>query len=299
LKLHEDQINQTSAGGLFSTQSGQAEARTSLAQPATPPAIETTQLTRRFGSLVAADSLNLSLAPGSIFGLLGPNGAGKSTTIKMLTTLLPPTSGTASVAGFDIARQPQQVRRRIGYVPQVISAEGSLTGFENLLVFGKLYGVRSSVLHERIQQVLEFMGLSDAQHTLVQKYSGGMIRRLEIALAVLHQPPILFLDEPTVGLDPLAREAVWDHILELRDTLGTTIFMTTHQMSEADELCDVIAIMHEGQIRAVGAPAELKAQVGTNATLEDVFAHHTLHRTDERGGFKDAVRTRRTARRLG
>jgi ABC-2 type transport system ATP-binding protein len=268
-------------------------------EPTSAPAIETSQLSRRFGSLVAVDSLSLRLNSGSIFGLLGPNGAGKSTTIKMLTTLLPPSSGGANVAGFDIVRQPQRVRRSIGYVPQVISAEGSLTGFENLLVFAKLYGIQSRVYRERIQQVLEFMGLKDAQHTLVQRYSGGMIRRLEIALALLHRPPILFLDEPTVGLDPRAREAVWEHMLELRDTLGTTIFLTTHQMGEADELCDVVAIMHEGRIRAVGPPAELKTRVGTDATLDDVFGYYTEDRTDERGGYKDAVRTRRTARRLG
>jgi ABC-2 type transport system ATP-binding protein len=260
--------------------------------------IETTQLTRSYGSLVAAENVELSLPPASIFGLLGRNGAGKSTTIKMLTTLLPPSAGKASVAGFDIVREPNQVRRNIGYVPQVISAEGSLTGYENLLVFSKLYGIPSSIRRPRIEEILEYMGLTSVRDVLVQKYSGGMIRRLEIGLALLHKPPILFLDEPTIGLDPLARDMVWKHVLDLRDNLGTTIFMTTHQMSEADELCDIIAIMHQGRIRAMGSPEELKSRVAPDATLYDVFAYYTTDH-EERGGFKDVVRTRRTARRLG
>lgn len=260
--------------------------------------IETSQLTRSYGTFVAADGVDISLAPGSIFGLLGRNGAGKSTTIKMLTTLLPPSSGKANVAGHDILKSPQQVRRSIGYVPQVISAEGSLTGYENLLIFAKLYGIPRSVRRERIEEVLEYMGLTSVKDVLVQKYSGGMIRRLEIGLALLHKPPILFLDEPTVGLDPLARETVWQHVLDLRDTMGTTIFMTTHQMSEADELCDIIAIMHQGRIKTVGSPEELKSRIGPDATLYDVFAYYTTEH-EERGGFRDVVRTRITARRLG
>jgi ABC-2 type transport system ATP-binding protein len=262
-------------------------------------AVEIRQLSRSFGSLKAVDNVCLRLPAGQIFGLLGPNGAGKSTTIKMLTTLLPPTSGSATVAGFDISRQPGCVRRSIGYVPQVISAEGSLTGYENLLVFAKLYGIRRSLRKQRIDQILEFMGLSEVRNVIVQKYSGGMIRRLEIALALLHQPPILFLDEPTVGLDPTARQLVWGHIQQLRSDAGTTILMTTHHMEEADALCDVVAIMHEGRIRAVGSPDELKASVGDGATLDDVFAFYTAEPVDDRGGFKDVVRARRTARRLG
>jgi len=260
--------------------------------------IETSQLTRAYGALIAAEGVNITLNAGSIFGLLGRNGAGKSTTIKMLTTLLPPSSGKGTVAGFDITQAPQSVRRNIGYVPQVISAEGSLTGYENMLIFSKLYGIPGTIRRERIQEVLEYMGLTSVQDVLVQKYSGGMIRRLEIGLALLHKPPILFLDEPTVGLDPLARETVWKHVLDLRDTMGTTIFMTTHQMSEADELCDVIAIMHQGKIKAVGSPEELKARIGPDATLYDVFAYYTTEH-EERGGFRDVVRTRITARRLG
>ncbi|WP_404980622.1 ATP-binding cassette domain-containing protein [Carboxydichorda subterranea] len=256
-------------------------------------------LTRRFGTLVAVDHLTLSVPPGSILGLLGPNGAGKSTTIKMLTTLLPPTSGSAEVAGFDVTRRPREVRRRIGYVPQVLSADGALTGYENLLIFAKIYGVPASERRRRIEEALAFMGLAEAGGTLVRNYSGGMIRRLEIAQSMLHRPAVLFLDEPTVGLDPVARRAVWEHVRELRDRLGTTIVMTTHYMEEADELCDVVAIMHLGKVAAVGTPGELKAAVGPQATLDEVFVHYTGSSIETGGTFRDAVRTRRTARRLG
>ena len=258
-----------------------------------------TGLTRRFGELTAVDHLQLEVAAGSIFGLLGPNGAGKSTTIKMLTTLLPPTAGTARVGGFDIVQQPREVRRAIGYVPQLVSADGSLTGYENLLIFAKLYGIPRAERQQRIQEALEFTGLDEAADLLVRKYSGGMIRRLEIAQAFLHQPSILFLDEPTVGLDPTARRTLWEHILELKSLYGTTILMTTHQMEEADALCDVVAIMHHGRIAAAGSPASLKAQVGPEASLEAVFARHTGENTTERGDYQNVVRTRRTARRLG
>jgi ABC-2 type transport system ATP-binding protein len=174
------------------------------------------------------DSLTLSVEAGEVFGLLGPNGAGKSTVIKRLTTLLPPTSGTATVAGFDIVRQSGDVRRVIGYVPQLISADGSLTGFENLLIFAKLYDIPRGERESRIRDALMFMGLADAGEKLVRTYSGGMVRRLEIAQSMLHRPLVLFLDEPSVGLDPLAREAVWDHLERLRAEHGTTIVMTTH-----------------------------------------------------------------------
>lgn len=265
----------------------------------TAPAIETFGLVRRFGSLVAVDRVSLSVRTGSIFGLLGPNGAGKSTTIKMLTTLLPPTEGGAKVAGFDVVRRPREVRRRIGYVPQLLSADGALTGYENLLIFAKLYGVPRSQREPRIWQALALMGLADAAHALVRQYSGGMIRRLEIAQAVLHRPAVLFMDEPTVGLDPVARRAVWEHVRQLRQHFGATILLTTHYMDEADELCDEVAIMHRGRVAAVGTPAELKAAIGPEATLDDVFVHHTGSSIETGGSYRDALRTRRTARRLG
>jgi ABC-2 type transport system ATP-binding protein len=261
-------------------------------------AVEAVQLTRRFGSLTAVDRLTLAVPPASIFGLLGPNGAGKSTTIKMLATLLSPTSGTARVADFDIVRQAHEVRRHIGYVPQVLSADGALTGYENLLLLAKLYGVPGSERNRRIRDALEFTGLTEARDKLVREYSGGMIRRLEIAQSMLHRPAVLFLDEPTVGLDPVARRTVWEQIRALRLHFGTTILMTTHYMEEADELCDLVAIMHQGLVAAIGTPAELKAATGPAANLEDVFVHFAGHSLESGGGYKDVVRTRRTARRL-
>lgn len=262
--------------------------------------LETDALSRRFGEQTAVDRVSVSLDAGEAFGLLGPNGAGKTTMIKMLTTLLPPTSGSASVAGFDIVRRAREVRRVIGYVPQLVSADGSLSGYENLLIFAKLYDIPRSERSSRIGEALSFVGLADAATRLVREYSGGMIRRLEIAQSVLHRPRLLFLDEPTVGLDPVARRAVWDHIERLREDYGTTIFLTTHMMEEADSLCGRIAIMHRGRVAAIGRPAELKASIGENGTtLDDVFVHYAGDRLDSGGGYRETSRTRRTARRLG
>ena len=261
--------------------------------------IATAGLTRAFGALLAVDHLTLSVPQGSIFGLVGPNGAGKSTTLKMLTTLLPPSGGSARVAGFDVAKRPREVRSRIGYVPQLLSADGGLTGYENLMVFARLYNVPRGERRERIRLGLEMMGLQEAAHTLVKRYSGGMIRRLEIAQAVLHRPSVLFLDEPTVGLDPVARRAVWEHVRELRDRFNTTVLLTTHYMEEADELCDGVAIMHLGRVAALGSPSDLKGQVGEGATLDDAFVHFTGNTIETGGTYRDAARTRRTARRLG
>lgn len=264
-----------------------------------PAAVEMDRLTRRFGSFVAVDGLTLRIPPRTIFGLIGPNGAGKSTTVKMLTTLLAPTSGRAWVAGFDVVQEADEVRRHIGYVPQLLSADGLLTGYENLLISAKLYGIPRAERRRRIEEALHWMGLADAAHVLVRNYSGGMIRRLEIAQALLHRPRVLFFDEPTVGLDPLARRAVWTHIRQLREAMGTTVLLTTHDMEEADELADFVAILHRGRLAAVGTPAALKEQVGPEATLDDVFAHVTGGTITEGGTFRDVVRTRRTARRLG
>jgi ABC-2 type transport system ATP-binding protein len=262
--------------------------------------IETSDLTRRFGSLTAVDGLNMSIESGAIFGLLGPNGAGKTTAIKMLTTLLKPTSGTAVVAGCDITHNASQVRKKIGYVPQMISADGSLTGYENLWVFTRLYDVPRREREKRVHDALAFMELEDAANKLVRTYSGGMIRRLEIAQSILHQPQVLFLDEPTIGLDPLARKVVWEHILGLQSTYGTTIFMTTHLMDEADQLCHRVAIMNRGKIAAIGSPNELKMSIGgLGVTLEDVFVHYTGDVLDTAESYREISRTRRTARRLG
>ncbi|HUJ09280.1 MAG TPA: ATP-binding cassette domain-containing protein [Verrucomicrobiae bacterium] len=262
--------------------------------------LETRLLTRRFGSLTAVNELNLMVAAGEVFGLLGPNGAGKTTVIKMLTTLLPPTSGRAFVAGFDVERQPAKVRASIGYVPQLVSVDGTLNGYENLLIFAKLYGVARPERRTRIDEALEFVGLQDAANRQVRGYSGGMVRRLEIAMAMIHRPRVLFLDEPTVGLDPLARQAVWQHVRLLVKEYGVTILLTTHFMEEADTLCRRVAIMNLGRVAAMGSPAELKSSIDVpDATLDDVFAHYTGNQLDIGGNFRDVSRTRRHAARLG
>ena len=264
--------------------------------------LETKNLTRRFGDFTAVDSISFSVVSGEVFGLVGPNGAGKTTTIKMLTTLLPPTSGNAMVGGFDIVHHASSVRRIIGYVPQLLSADGTLTGYENLLVFAKLYDLPSDEREKKINDSLHFMGLADSADKLVKSYSGGMIRRLEIAQAVLHNPRILYLDEPTVGLDPVARETVWKYVGALAKG-GTTIIMTTHYMEEADSMCNVVAIMNHGRIAAAGSPCELKESVGGNGTtLDKVFEFYvgnTLENSETGEKLKDVSRTRRTARRLG
>jgi ABC-2 type transport system ATP-binding protein len=268
-----------------------------------PPAIQTRELTRRFDTVTAVEGLNLDVQAGEVFGLLGPNGAGKTTTIKMLITLLPPTSGNASVAGYDIRTDPRLVRRSIGYVPQLLSSDGALTARENLMTTARLYHLPAAERQTRIDDALEFTGLEEAADRLVRTFSGGMIRRLEIAQAMLHKPEVLFLDEPTVGLDPTARKAVWGHIRELREAAGTTILLTTHYMDEAAELCGRVGFMHLGKLVALGTPAELAAQAGKGKTLDDAFTYFTgsgLTETGEQGGqYRDVARTRRTARRLG
>jgi len=261
--------------------------------------LQTTSLTKRFAELTAVDALTISIQKGEMFGLVGPNGAGKTTVIKMLTTLLPPTSGTATVGGHDIVHKARDVRRVIGYVPQLLSADGALSGYENLLIFAKLYDIPRRERNERIIQALNFMGLGSVADKLVRNYSGGMIRRLEIAQAMLHRPRLLFLDEPTVGLDPVARKAVWEHIRRLREDYGTTIFLTTHYMDEADQLCSRLAIMHLGKVAAIGTPAQLKLSVSEDATLDDAFAFYSGFEVDSVGGYREASRMRRVARRLG
>jgi ABC-2 type transport system ATP-binding protein len=263
--------------------------------------LETRSLTRDFGQMRAVDNVNIQVKAGEVFGLLGPNGAGKSTTIKMLTTLLPPSSGSAAIAGLDLTHQPSEIRRAIGYVPQSLSADGSLTAYENLLIFSKLYDIPRKYRESRIRDVLEFMGLTEAAHRLVRQYSGGMIRRLEVAQSMLHQPQVLFLDEPTVGLDPLARSYVWALVQQLREQYGTTIILTTHFLEEADSLCDRVAIMQAGKVVVTGIPSELKANLDReNATLDDVFIHYTGDQMTTGGGsYRETSRNRRTAQRLG
>ena len=262
--------------------------------------LEIKGLTRRFGAFTAVDSLTLSVNAGEVFGLLGSNGAGKTTTIKMLTTLLPPSSGDARVAGFSIISQQVGVRRAIGYVPQAVSVDGSLTGYENLLIFAKLYDLPHREQEARILGALEFMGLTADGGRLVSEYSGGMVRRLEIAQSTLHRPQVLFLDEPTVGLDPIARDAVWKHLVDMRSNYGTTLFFTTHYLEEAESHCDRIAIMHLGRISALGSCRELEVSLGGGGkTLNEVFAHYAGSALDSGGAFRDVAAERATAQRLG
>jgi ABC-2 type transport system ATP-binding protein len=256
-------------------------------------------LTRRFGGLTAVDHVSMAIPYGEIFGLLGANGAGKSTLIKMLTTLLAPTSGAAKVGSFDIVEEPAEVRARIGYVPQLLSADGALTGRENLVLSAKLYGLQRAQRAARIRDALDFMGLTDSADKLVKAYSGGMIRRLELAQAMLHRPAMLFLDEPTIGLDPVARHVVWDRLHDLRREYGMTVLITTHDMEEAEELCDELAILHAGHVAVVGRPAELRAGLGDASTMDDVFERYAGGGICDDGNFRDVAQTRRTARRLG
>jgi ABC-2 type transport system ATP-binding protein len=263
--------------------------------------VQVLALTRKFADVTAVDHVTFTINQGEIFGLIGPNGAGKSTLIKMLTTLLPPTTGSATIAGFDIVTQPAEVRRRIGYVPQLLSADGSLTGYENLLLSARLYGVPRRERAERIAGALTRMGLSEAAHRVVGHYSGGMIRRLEIAQSLLHRPTVLFLDEPTVGLDPGARDTVWDRVLDLRDKFRRTMVVTSHHMEEMNEFCDRIGLINRGRIVAVGTPDELKARVGPNATLDDVFIGLVAQggENEAEAGYGEVRRARRAAREHG
>lgn len=260
-------------------------------------AIITENLTREFNGRVAVDALNLTISAGTVFGLLGPNGAGKSTTIKMLTTMLSPTRGSASVAGHSILSDPVGVRKSMGYVSQMLSADGALTGFENLLLFARIYGIPKRERRRRIEDALHFMGLSEFSSQMVSSYSGGMIRRLEIAQSMLHHPPILFLDEPTVGLDPVARHLVWEKLQELRASFGTTILLTTHDMEEADELCDEIAIMHSARIAVTGSPDELKRLAGAES-MDAVFIHFAGEISETATNYHDIQEARRAARRM-
>ena len=229
----------------------------------TPLAIQVSGLTKVYpNGLAAVDNVSFDVKEGEIFGLLGPNGAGKTTTIKMVTTLTPPTAGSAKVFGIDVASSPQRVRQMLGFVPQAVSVDGDLTGYENLLIFAKLFFVERDQRNERIHEALDLFGLSDRADDLVKHYSGGMMRRLEIAQALVNRPRLLFLDEPSIGLDPYSRLQVIEHIRKLNQSFGTTILITTHDMAEADELCDRLAIMNLGKIAISGGPRELKRTVG-------------------------------------
>ena len=232
----------------------------------TTPAVEVSELTKRYGDIEAVRGIDFNVAPGETFGFLGPNGAGKSTTIKILCTLARPTSGLAKVAGFDVVRERDTVRRNIGLVFQETTLDLYLTAEQNLKFHADLYGVPKQVLDERMKLVLEMVGLWDRRKGVVGTYSGGMKRRLEIARGLLHAPKVLFLDEPTVGLDPQTRTSIWEYIRELKKTEDITIFLTTHYMDEAEH-CDRIAIMDHGKIVAMDTPEALKASVGKDRVM--------------------------------
>jgi ABC-2 type transport system ATP-binding protein len=263
-------------------------------------ALRVERLTHRFGPAVAVDEASFQLPAGEVFGLLGPNGAGKTTAIRVVTTLLPVQTGRVTVLGTDVTRDPMRVRRMLGYVPQQLSAEAALTGRENVALFARLFDVPRRTRRQVVEEVLELVGLSAAADRLAGTYSGGMVRRLELAQALVNRPRLLVLDEPTIGLDPVARASVWNRIATLVDAEGMTVLVTTHYMDEAEHNCDQVALIHAGRIRAVGAPAELIRALGPQATLDDVFRHHTggdLTNSGER--LTDVRRARRTAGRLG
>ncbi|MGB9023976.1 MAG: ATP-binding cassette domain-containing protein [Candidatus Bathyarchaeia archaeon] len=228
----------------------------------TRPIIETLGLTKRFGELKAVDHIDLSIREGEVFGLLGPNGAGKTTTLSMLATLLKPTEGTAKVDGHDVSTEPAAVRKSIGIVFQEPSSDDILTGRENLYLHALMYGVDRRIREQRFREVLKLVDLEDRADDQVKKYSGGMRRRLELARGLLHKPKILFLDEPTLGLDPQTREHIWQYIRRLVDLEHVTVILTTHYMEEAERLCDRVAIIDDGRIIALDTPERLKHIIG-------------------------------------
>ena len=248
----------------------------------TPPAIEVQDLAKSYGEVDAVRGVSFTVPPGEVFGFLGPNGAGKSTTIKMLCTLAWPTSGTARVSGFDVVTRRDDVRRHIGLVFQDPTLDAHLTAAQNLRLHAELYGIDPGAIPARMQQMLEMVDLVDWRDKPVMTFSGGMKRRLEIARGLMHSPRVLFLDEPTIGLDPQTRSSIWRYIRALQETEGTTVFMTTHYMDEA-EFCDRIAIMDRGEIVVLDTPEALKAAVGadrvTLGTADDDAALAALRDT--------------------
>jgi ABC-2 type transport system ATP-binding protein len=234
--------------------------------------VEVENITKRFGDFVAVGGLSFNVEHGEIFGLLGPNGAGKSTLIRMLTTLVPPTSGKARINGFDIVTQANDVRQCIGVIPQATTSDGDLSAWENLTIFAKLYGIPSEKRKIIIPQLLEEVDLTQWAEKPVKMFSGGMRRRLEIARGLVHEPKIFFLDEPTTGLDPVSRTAVWEMLARLKRERDLTILMTTHYMDEADKLCDRIAIVDHGKLAALDSPLKLKASVPGKNFLEVSFS---------------------------
>jgi ABC-2 type transport system ATP-binding protein len=235
------------------------------------PAIDVRNIFKSYGKFEAVKGLSFDVEDGEIFGLLGPNGAGKSTLIRMMVTLLPPTSGTAVINGFDIVKQPDGVRRSIGVIPQAMTTDLELSVEENLLIFAKLYGVPREKRQRLIPELLEFVELTQWRQAQVKNLSGGMRRRVEIARGLVHEPRIFFLDEPTTGLDPVSRVNVWEMLQRIKSERQLTILLTTHYMDEADKLCDRIAIVDHGELKALDTPTRLKLAVPSNNVLEVNF----------------------------
>ncbi|MEU0806920.1 MULTISPECIES: ATP-binding cassette domain-containing protein [unclassified Streptomyces] len=283
---------------------------TDISERAAPVALVCEGLRYAFGATKAVDGLELSVRTGEVFGLLGPNGAGKTTAIRCITTLLPVPAGMVRVFGHDAAKERMAVRRLLGYVPQQLSADAGLTGRENVELFARVFDVTRRERAARVARALEAVGLTSAADRLAKTYSGGMVRRLELAQALVSAPRLLMLDEPTIGLDPIARTSVWEHINAVRAATGMTVLVTTHYMDEADQYCDRVALMHRGRIHALGTPDELRSaladrrraegEADPRPTLEDVFRDVAGSGLDEQGGdFRDVRSTRRTASRVG
>jgi ABC-2 type transport system ATP-binding protein len=267
-------------------------------------ALEVTGLVYAYKENRAVDGIDLRVPAGSVYGLLGPNGAGKTTAIRAVTTLLPIPPGMVRVFGRDPARDQMGVRRSLGYVPQQLSADSGLTGRENVANFARLFDVPRAARARKVERALDAVGLLDVADRMAKAYSGGMVRRLELAQALVSSPRLLILDEPTIGLDPIARDSVWRHIEQVRAATGMTVLVTTHYMDEAEEHCDQISLMHKGRIRAAGTPEQLVASLPATAggSLEDAFRYYSggagLAEGEEGGTFRDVRSTRATANRV-
>jgi ABC-2 type transport system ATP-binding protein len=269
------------------------------------PAVECLDLTHRYGDFTAVDGVTLEVHAGETLGLLGPNGAGKTSVVRVLTTLTPVQQGEVRIFGLDARRDTMDIRHNLGYVPQQLSIESALTGRQNVDLFARLYDVPRKQRRARVDEALSAMQLLDVAENLAGTYSGGMVRRLELAQALVNRPSLLILDEPTVGLDPIARDGVWSQVADMQEEYGMTVLLTTHYMEEADALCDRVALMHHGTLQAVGSPKDLKANLSTdaapNATLEDVFRHFAgsdLTEDATKRGLREIRSSRKAARRV-
>src|ERR1700690_2528108 len=278
-------VNKTNGGELAASE---LNLRASVAADA-PNAIEVEHIVKRYGEFLAVDDVSFAVKEGEIFGLLGPNGAGKSTLIRMMTTLIPISSGAARVAGHDVARDPESVRRTIGVIPQALTSDLDLTGEENMNIYAKLYDVPSKRRKEAIAELLEMGDLTKWRGAQTKTLSGGMRRRLEIARGLVHSPKIFFLDEPTTGLDPVSRVAVWEMLTEIKNRRALTILITTHYMDEADRLCDRVAIVDHGKLVALDSPIALKASVPGTNVIEAQFVTGPSNWEAELNGLQDVT----------